>query len=286
MKEVQLGFKAFDLHELGCHFVAQSAGFYAERRLDVSLVDTRLMPDEELPEHLFSTACGSAVIRWLLGEKLKVVLVAAERPMFWLYSNNGVARLEDLRGRKIATFPDASPPAHFLRIILEQAQLDTHGAVSLVPARDDGSRLEMLRRGDAAAALISSAILPCAVEALGFRKLLCVGDHFRLPTTGLAVRLDTFQRYPETVNAMRDAHRAALRLIHGDRAGLHRALEEAELVDTDFLDSSCELLREFFTSEGQVQDVDVRDGLRRLADSLDVEVPRELPGLYACNTAY
>lgn len=97
MIKVQLGFKAFDLHELTCHFVAESAGFYAEHGLDVSLMDTRLVPDSELPQGLFSAACGSAVFRWLHGEKLKVVLVAAERPMFWLYTHSDVAGLGELR---------------------------------------------------------------------------------------------------------------------------------------------------------------------------------------------
>jgi ABC-type nitrate/sulfonate/bicarbonate transport system substrate-binding protein len=282
VKKVQLGFKAFDLHELACHFLAESAGFYAEHGLQVSLVDTRIVPDSELPQRLFSTACGSAVVRWLHGEKLKVVLVAAERPMFWLYTRSDVSGLGELRGRPMATYPGAAPPAQFLRIILNEAGFQAGPDVNLVPVRDDGGRLDMLRSGQAAAALVSSAMLPGQVEALGFRQLLCIGDELRLPTTGLAVTLDTFRRYPDTINAMRDSHRAALRLVHGDQPALCRTLRDAGLVDARHLDHGCELARQFFTTDGRIPAAGMLDGVRRLANSLELGIPQDRTDLYDC----
>jgi hypothetical protein len=282
VKKVQLGFKAFDLHELACHFVAEAAGFYAERGLHVSLLDTRLVPDSELPKNLFSAACGSALFRWLRGEKLKVVLVAAERPMFWLYAHSDVTGLGDLEGRPVATYPDAAPPAQFLRIILNESGVQTGRDVSLIPVRDDGGRLQLLRSGQAAAALISSAMLPSQVEALGFRQLLCVGDRLRLPTTGLAVGSDTFRRYPDTVDAMCDSHRSALRLVHGDEPALRRALRDSGLVDVRHLDNACELLQEFFTTDGRVPAAGIFDGVRCIADSLTLRIPAEQSEFYDC----
>jgi ABC-type nitrate/sulfonate/bicarbonate transport system substrate-binding protein len=281
VKKVQLGFKAFDLHELTCHFVAETAGFYAEHGLDVSLMDTRLVPDSELPRSLFSAACGSAVFRWLHGEKLKVVLVAAERPMFWLYTHSDVAGLGELRDRPVATYPERAPPAQFLRIVLNEAGVQAD-RVNLIPARDDVDRLQMLRSGRAVAALVSSAMLPAQVEALGFRQLLCIGDGLRLPTTGLAVSLDTFRRYPDTINAMRDSHRAALRLVHGDKPALRRAIRDAKLVDARHLDDGCELLRHFFTTDGRIPAAGMLDGVRRLAESLELGIPEEPADLYDC----
>jgi ABC-type nitrate/sulfonate/bicarbonate transport system substrate-binding protein len=282
VKKVHLGFKAFDLHELACHFVAESAGFYAEHGLDVSLMDTRLVPDSELPRSLFSAACGSAVFRWLHGEKLKVVLVAAERPMFWLYTHSDVAGLGELRGRPMATYPDPAPPAQFLRIILNEAGFQAGHDVNLIPVGNDGGRLEMLRSGRAVAALVSSAMLPGQVEALGFRQLLCIGDGLRVPTTGLAVSLDTFRRDPDTINAMRDSHRAALRLVHGDKAAIRRAIRDAKLVDARHLDDGCELLRQFFTADGRIPAAGMLDGVRRLAESLELGTPEEPTDLYDC----
>ena len=39
MTTVQLGFKAFDAHELLCHFIAAKAGLYQRHRLQIELVD-------------------------------------------------------------------------------------------------------------------------------------------------------------------------------------------------------------------------------------------------------
>lgn len=286
MKAIHLGFKAFDLHELACHFVAECAGVYSEHGLDVSLMDTRAVPDRELPDSLFSAACGSAVIRWLHGEKLKVVFVAAKRPMFWLYSQHDAGGLDGLRGQCVATYPDAAPPAQFLRIVLEDAGLTADRDVHLEPGRDDVARLEMLRSGHAAAALVSSATLPCRVEEFGFRQLLCVGDCLRLPTTGLAVSLGMFEREPEAVAAMVESHRTALRLIHDDQPPLRRGLREAGLVDERDLDSACELLRQFFTTDGLVRAADVLPGVRRLAVSLKLAIPAESVELYDCIRQY
>ena len=61
MKTVECGIKAFDVHELLCHFVAQRGGFYAVAGLDVRLVDTTFTPDERLPDaDYFQVACGAA----------------------------------------------------------------------------------------------------------------------------------------------------------------------------------------------------------------------------------
>jgi len=286
VKAIHLGFKAFDLHELACHVVAECAGVYSEYGLDVSLMDTKAVPDRELPDSLFSAACGSAVIRWLHGEKLKVVFVAAKRPMFWLYSQHDAGGLDGLRGQCVATYPDAAPPAQFLRIVLEDAGLTADRDVHLEPGRDDVARLEMLRSGHAAAALVSSATLPCRVEEFGFRQLLCVGDCLRLPTTGLAVSLGMFEREPEAVAAMVESHRTALRLIHDDQPPLRRGLREAGLVDERDLDSACELLRQFFTTDGLVRAADVLPGVRRLAVSLKMAIPVENVELYDCIRRY
>jgi hypothetical protein len=140
----------------------------------------------------------------------------------------------------------------------------------------------MLRSGDAAAALVSSATLPDRVQELGFRQLLCVGDRLRLPTTGLAVSSGMFEKDPEAVAAMVECHRAALRLIHDDEPPVRRGLREASLVDERDLDSACELLRQFFTMDGLVQTSDILPGIKRLAASLKLAIPAEDVGLYDC----
>jgi ABC-type nitrate/sulfonate/bicarbonate transport system substrate-binding protein len=282
VKAISLGFKAFDLHELTCHFVARHAGLYRANGLGVTLLDTRFVPDDALPDSVFSAACGSAVLRWLRGDKVKVVFAATDKPMFWLYSRVDLDSLDKLRGHRIAAHPDAAPPARFLRIVLEDAGVNPDSDVHLDPVPDDAARLQRLRSGDAAAALIGSTTLPGRIEALGFLRLLCLGDRIRLPTTGLAVSSAMQESDPETVAAMRNAFFAAIRLVHTDGAVLREALREARVIDDRDLDCASALVRRFFTADGLVRSADIIPGVRRLAASLCLPLPADVGTLYDC----
>jgi hypothetical protein len=76
MTSIHLAFKAFDVHELLCHFLAESEGLYANAKLSVTLLDWTFIPDGELPANTFQAACGAALGAFLRGERRKVVYVA------------------------------------------------------------------------------------------------------------------------------------------------------------------------------------------------------------------
>lgn len=285
MKRVSLGFKAYDIHELACHFVAEHAGLYRDRGLEVTLEDTRRVADHELPEALFSAACGAALIRWLRGASVRVEVVATVRPMFWLHAAGGVHALDDLRGRTIASYPEGAPPAQFLRIVLEDAGLAPGLDVKLVSAPSDAARIELLSRPDVVAALTSSATLPHRPVRPGFHELLCIGDRLRVPTTGLAVNLAMVERSPQIVDAMADAFRAALRLIHEDEAVVRGALRESALVDEQDVDRAGVLVRQFFTANGRIRAGDVLPGVQRVAASLGVAAVESADSLYGSSYA-
>ena len=185
MKTVKCGIKAFDIHELLCHFVAQRGGFYAAAGLDVKLVDTTFTPDEKLPvADYFQVACGAAAFSRDIA--FRVFLAAVTRPMFWLYGSAGTEKVEQLAGKRIATFPPLAPPYWFNRIALRNHGLDPDKDVELKPARDDAIRLGLLREGAVDAALISSAISPVTLQELGLNVLSLVGDEIRFVTSGIA----------------------------------------------------------------------------------------------------
>lgn len=278
MNEITLGYKAFDVHELTCHFVALHAGLYAERGLDVQLLDTRSIPEDELPGSAMSVACGSALLRWLDGERVKVVFVAATRPMFWLYGRKEIEDLRDLAGGRIADYPPAAPPAQFLRIVLEDEGLA--GAATLVPARDDAGRQEMLESGAVGAALLSSATPARVAEQAGLRRLLCLGDRIRLPSTGLAVPANMLEGRPDLVNSMCEAFRAALRIVHGNQAALRDALRAAALVDERDLGAACSLVREFYSTDGVPVAPDSLPAVQRLARCAGLTAPVCVDDLY------
>lgn len=282
MKDVTLGYKAFDLHELTCHFVAVHAGLYARHGLRVNLLDTRSMPDGELPDNAMSAACGTALLRWLSGERVKVVFIAARRPMFWLYSRAGVSDVRQLAHERIAGYPPGAPPAHFLRLVLAEAGLDPERDVSISGAPDDAARLGLLESGAVAAALVSSGTAPRLAAGSRFRRLLCLGDCLMLPTTGLAIDTALLARDPLAVAAMRAAFAAALSVVHHDDVRLREALCNAGLVDDRDAARACSLVRAFYSRNGRVDTADVITAVRRLATSMNAPPPDSIGDLYAC----
>jgi len=215
MTEVECGIKAFDVHELYCHFLAERLGFYADEALAVRVVDVTFTPDERLPRrNYFQVACGAAYLGRREGFPFKVVLAAATRPMFWLHARPEIESIEALRGKRVATYPPVAPPHWFHRVLLRKHGLDPDNDLEFWPCRDDIIRLGLLRGGDVDAALLSSATSPVAVQRLGLRTLALSGDEVRFVTTGVA----TFESIIETqrglVEAVVRAHRRGLAAIH------------------------------------------------------------------------
>lgn len=221
MKNVQLAFKAFDCHELLCHAVASESGLYREAGLDVRLIDSTFIPDEDLAGCTFHAGCGAALAGFLQGKALRAVFVACTRPMFWLYARPGIATLAELERARVASFADQAPPAAFLRRRLAEEGV----RAELLPCRDDTARLGLLRSGSVEAALISSAYLPHQLEAQKLYPLVFIGDTLRLASTGLAVPDHLIVNAPELVGAMVNVYRQASDRIFSDDLLLETVLE-------------------------------------------------------------
>jgi hypothetical protein len=114
MNNVYLAYKAYDIHELLCHAIADAAGLYARAGVSVKLLDATFTPDDALPENTFHAACGAALASFLTGQQRKVVFVACDRPMFWLYGRPGIEVPAEIpaRGRGCAGFT-ALPGRYF-----------------------------------------------------------------------------------------------------------------------------------------------------------------------------
>ena len=277
MESVVLGFKSFDTHELACHFVARHLGLYARHGLEVRLLDTTFIPDSELPPRMFHAACGAALSAWLGGVDMRVVFVAADRPMFWLYVRPDVRQLSDLEGNVVAGYPSMAPPSLFFRAIL-QAHSVNQDRVVVTPARDDIARVGLLDDGSVAAALISSAIMPRSMEDRGFEALLCLGDEIHIPTTGLAVDKKTIESEPDLVVAMCGCYLEALERIHNAPGVLEAALSatlpalEAEQV--------ADRVRDCYTRDGRVDAAILDTAIEMMSTALNVTNAGTADSLY------
>ncbi len=280
MATLKLGFKAFDAHELLCHFVAVAAGLYTRYGLRVELEDITFMPETELPVEWFQASCGAALASAVKGIPQRVVSVAVDRPMFWIYARPEITQLEGLAGQRLATFPAVAPPHHLANIVLSRAGLVDSAAMTLHPARDDVARLGLLKNGYVDAAVISSSIAPAKVCGFGMNELCLIGDEIRLPTTGLAIDQAFLDREPDLTRTLVDIHRRALALIHGDPSLVGRVLEDIFDVAKEHSVATARLYQGCFTQNGSTSAEIAQSAVDALSKSLSVETPLSWEKVY------
>ncbi|MEU6779737.1 ABC transporter substrate-binding protein [Nonomuraea angiospora] len=145
--------------------------------------------------------------------------VNTHRPLFWFLARAGLTSLADLAGRRLAVHAPHTAPGCFTRIVLRRAGLEPDldiRAVVRLPG-DYGMDLRRLHEGRIDAALVGSTMAPEAVAAEhGWRVLAWVGDHFQIPTVGVAVDPTHIPPDDPGVQAVVRAHRRALRVIHDE----------------------------------------------------------------------
>lgn len=277
MTDVVLGFKAFDIHELLCHFVAREAGFYRRQGLSVGLIDTTFVADEDLPPVFFSAACGAALAAWLQGRPQKVVLVATDCPMFWLY---GRGDLQALRRSRIASYPAAAPPSHYLNAALALEGLQIGVDVEVLAARDDSARIGLLAAGDVDAAVVSSALPPAVAAAYGLKPRLFFADRIRVPTTGLAIDPRLQRSQPEIVRAMVAAAGESLQLIKTRDVLVEKVLREYFHIPLHALRSTADLAAGCFSGSGQSREDICETAITLMQGQLQCNRPRQADALY------
>ena len=264
MKTVECGIKAYDIHELLCHFVARRAGLYESAGLDVRLVDTSFIPDDELPEtNFFQVACGAALMS--RKARFRVLLAAVVRPMFWLYASAETESVTQLAGKRIATYPALAPPYWFTRIALRNHGLDAAVDVELQPTRDDALRLGLLREGAVDAAVLSSALSPVMIRRQGFRLLAMLGDEIRFVSAGIAATVQNVQQTPDLFITLADIYRQSLALIHGQPELVQAILLELMAVPDEVAAKTCELILPCYTRDGYVAPASLQTGLNALS---------------------
>ena len=280
MTTVQLGFRAFDAHELLCHFIAAKAGLYQRHGLQVELVDITFAIDTDLPQHMFQVSCGAALASALQGTPQRVVFVATDRPMFWLYAARDIESLKDLKNRKVATFPAIAPPHHLANIILQRAGINPQEDVALAPARDDVARFGLLKTGDADAAVISSAVSPVVVKKAGFHELCFFGDTIRMPTTGLAVHATQLKQQAGLVETLVAILKEGLSLLHNDPVLVAAVLQEYFDVPADIAGETAAMYEKYFTHDGQTTAEIAQLAVDALRKSLQISTPISWQEIY------
>jgi NitT/TauT family transport system substrate-binding protein len=219
MHTIDLAYAGRGLHEELVAYIADQEDYYADEGVHVALRDGIGWDDERLRRGATIGLGRALVSRLTSGIPWVAVAVNTDRPLFWFLARSGLNSLTDLAGRRLAVHAPSTPPGCFARIVMRQAGLDPDQDVRCVVRvpGDYGMDLRQLHDGAIDAAYVGSTMAPEAIAAeFGWRVLAWVGDHFQIPTVGVAVDPTYIQPDDPAVQAVVRAHRRALRVIHDD----------------------------------------------------------------------
>ena len=261
MYTIDLAHVGRGLHEELVAYIADQQGYYADEGVHVALRDGCTWDEERLRRGA-TIGLGRALLSRLTdGIPWVALSVNTHRPLFWFLARPGLTSLADLAGRRLAVHAPDTAPGCFARIVLRRAGLDPDRDLHTVvrPPGDYGLDLRMLHDGSIDAAYVGSTMAPEAMAAeYGWQVPAWVGDHFRIPTVGVAVDPTDIDPDGPAVQAVVRAHRRALRLIHDEPdttvrhirtfLGRHTADEARAHYET--------FIAPYFTTDGQA-DLDV-----------------------------
>ncbi|WP_382466085.1 ABC transporter substrate-binding protein [Streptomyces noursei] len=219
MYTIDLAYVGRGLHEELAAYIADQEDFYADEGVHVALRDGCYWDVERL-RRCATIGLGRALLSRLTDGIAWVTLnVNTHYPLFWFLARSGLTSLADLAGQRLAVHAPRTPPGCFARIVLRQAGLDpdrdVHTAVR--SPGDYGMDLRRLRNGSIDAAYVGSTMAPEAVAAEhGWQVPAWVGDHFQIPTVGVAVDPTHISPDDPAVQAVVRADRRALQVIHND----------------------------------------------------------------------
>lgn len=216
MDTIDLAYVGRGIHEELVAYVADQESFFEDEGVHVAMRDgTRW--DIARVRTCATIGLGRAVLSRLTdGFQWAVLSVNTDRPLFWFLGGPDVTSMSDLRGRRLAVHAPDNPPGCFARIVLRKHDLDPDRDLHCV-ARHPGDYqmdLRQLRDGSIDAAYVGSTIGPEQVaEEEGFHVLAWVGDHFQIPTVGIAVDPTHNPIDSPAVQALVRANRRALQLL-------------------------------------------------------------------------
>ena len=219
MYTIDLTYVGRGLHEELVAYIADQEDFYADEGVHVDLRDGCTWDDERL-RRCATIGLGRALLsRLTAGTPWVALNVNTHRPLFWFLARPGLTSLADLAGRRLAVHAPHTAPGCFTRIALRQAGLDPDRDIQTIVRSpgDYGMDLRQLHSGELDAALVGSTMAPEAVATeYSWQMLAWVGDHFQIPTVGVAVDPTYIDPNDPAVQAVVRAHRRALHVVRND----------------------------------------------------------------------
>jgi ABC-type nitrate/sulfonate/bicarbonate transport system substrate-binding protein len=216
MHTIDLTYVGNGYHEELVAYVADQEGYYEDEGVHVAVRDGVGWETERVRRGA-TIGLGRALLsRMTDGIDWTMMSVNTHRPLFWFLGNAEMTSMADLRGRRLAVHAAHTAPGCFARIVLRKHGLDPDCDLECI-ARSPGDYqmdLRRLRDGSIDAAYVGSTLSPEQVaEEEGFHVLAWVGDHFQIPTVGVAVDPTHVPLDSPALQALVLANQRALRTI-------------------------------------------------------------------------
>lgn len=216
METIDLAYVGRGIHEELVAYVADQEGYFEDEGVHVAVRDG-IGWDTERLRSCATIGLGRALLSRLAdGIEWTVLSVNTHRPLFWFLGGTGVTSMADLRGRRLTVHAAHTAPGCFARIVLRQYGLDPDRDLECVARAPGDYQMDLRRLRDDSidAAYVGSTLAPDQVaEEEGFHVLAWVGDHFQIPTVGVAVDAARLRVDGPAVQAVVRANRRALQTI-------------------------------------------------------------------------
>jgi NitT/TauT family transport system substrate-binding protein len=178
-------------------------GFYKEEGLEVLPVQAGRLPGIQGlvgGNFDFTQILGQSAGAILRGIPLKIIVVFDTRPLNWLYGNENIRTIQDLKGSKqIAVSSFGAALDQMTRELLIKQGINPQRDVVLRSVEPTPNRLAALMSGAIDAAVLNQ-LDGLIAKKNGFNELLFYGDHLEFVTAGIAVAEKTLAQRPDFVH--------------------------------------------------------------------------------------
>lgn len=277
MHSIDLTYVGSGIHEELIAHVADQEGYFEDEGVHVALRDGAVWKTERVRAGA-TIGLGRALLSRLTdGIQWTVLAANTHSPLFWFLGGSGVKSMDDLRGRRLAVHGARTAPGCFARIVLRKHGIDPDRdleCVERIPG-DYQMDLRRLREGSIDAAYVGSTLAPEQVaREEGFNLLSWVGDHFQIPTVGIAVDPSRIPLDDPALQALVRANKRALRTIaeQPDVAIKHIGSMLGRLTGDEAQQHYERYVRPYFTSDGRVDLKAVQQGTAAVALELGLPV--------------
>jgi ABC-type nitrate/sulfonate/bicarbonate transport system substrate-binding protein len=273
---IDLAYVGRGIHEELVAHVADQEGYYEDEGVHVAVRDGVHWKTERLRRGATIGLGRTLLSRLTDGIGWQVLSVNTHRPLFWFLGGPDVTSMTELRGRRLAVHGAHTAPGCFARIVLRKHGLDPDRDLECA-VRDPGDYqmdLRRLRDGSIDAAYVGSTLSPEQVaEEHGFHVLAWVGDHFQIPTVGVAVDPEHIPLDSPALQALVRANERALRTL-AEQPGLaadYIAMFLNRLTRDEVQQHYERYIRPHYTPDGQVD----LDTAQRAIDAVAAELGTE-----------